>query len=348
MDIKKKIFKSRNNRKNLKHTYTKVHNISELKSHINGYYVPQNIKHTLKFYNTCNKLTIYCESNNIINFFIITKNKNITKAFVDHLCIYAYTAVNVLSQETRNRNINVIFLNSNILKKLPVSKCILGPEHVNTGFAYIDDNNPINIVIYRREEFFKTLIHELVHYYNYHPVSTSQLIDSLISNVFPIVTANKILFTEAYTECIANRLNVLLIHYLFDDTTSLKEKIKLEHMFSVLQAQKILDFNKIQDVKDARYVYNENTNVFAYYILKSALLCEKRFNKQYLANFNMLDYTHTFMDVLRSAITSNKWINNVQDNKFKLKVLSKINSKSKYKIQSKSLRMTINDVEKYF
>lgn len=343
MNVIKQILKSRNNLNNVKHTYDKVHNISELKSHINGYYVPPNIKNTLNLYNKCKKLTVYCESNNIINVFIITKNKSIKKAFVDHLCIYAYTAVNVLSQETRNRNINVIFLNSNISKKLPVSKCTLGPEHVNTGFAYINHNSPINIVIYRREEFFKTLIHELVHYYNYHPMSTSNLIDSLIFNVFPLVGTNKILFTEAYTECIANRLNVLLIHYLFDDTTSLKKKIKIEDMFSVLQARKILDFNKIQDVNDIKFGYNENTNVFAYYILKSALLCEKLFNKQYLTNFNKLDDIYTFVDVLRSAITSNKWIHNLHDNKFKLKV----RSKSKYKIKSESLRMTINDVEIY-
>ena len=51
-------------------------------------------------------------------------------------------------------------------KILPVANKILSAVNVNSGYTSFY-NDLREIVIYRKEEWFKVLIHELMHYYDY-------------------------------------------------------------------------------------------------------------------------------------------------------------------------------------
>ena len=43
-------------------------------------------------------------------------------------------------------------------------RSVIMPKHINGGFTYISNANSVNIYIYRREEFPKVMIHELMHH----------------------------------------------------------------------------------------------------------------------------------------------------------------------------------------
>ena len=164
----------------------------------------------------------------------------------------------------------------------------MGPNNCNSAVTYACASNG-KILIYRKEEWKKVLIHELFH---------SLCLDFALSNYNSLKSNIKKIFdvdsdfeiTEAYSEYWATILNSCFISYdLLDNENDIEEFIlfvefciQLERIFSLFQMIKILHYMGLNysslyktDSTSVRYrklLYKEDTNVLCYYVLKTILL----------------------------------------------------------------------------
>jgi hypothetical protein len=197
-------------------------------------------------------------------------------------------------------------------KQLPdTNKHVLNQNNVNTAFTW---GCPVDseIVIFRKEEWFKVFIHESFHSYGL-DFSSMDITDSTkyILGIFKV--SSKVNLFESYTELWAEIMNLLFCSFM-----SLKNKtnvnamlnifeqlINYERSFSFFQLVKTLHFMGL-DYRDLysttnkgrmlrEMLYKEDTNVLSYYIIKCVLLnnyqgffawCDKH-------NDGILQFKHT-------------------------------------------------------
>ena len=149
------------------------------------------------------------------------------------------------------------------------------------------------ILIYRKEEWFKVFLHETFHCLGL-DLSGFESKESRekIQNIFPLENID---ITETYAEFWATIFNCLFCSYILLDKNIKKKEdlieqflqystfcIKFEQIFSLFQIVKILNFMGVEYKslyrKDSisasvrKYLYKEKTNIFAYYILKGLLI----------------------------------------------------------------------------
>jgi len=187
------------------------------------------------------------------------------------------------------KNLKIILYLTHFKKELP-SKTIdvLGAEHCNTAVTTTCSAKG-DIVIYRKEEWFKVFIHETFHALglDFSTFSCSNIHYKLY-HLFPIKSEYNVY--EAYAEFWATIINCLFCAYeLLDDKLDEKDFllysdfcIQFERIFSLFQLVKILHFMGIsyKDLYETdsvsliarKYLYKEKTNVFSYYIIKNLLL----------------------------------------------------------------------------
>lgn len=222
-------------------------------------------------------------------------------------------------------------------KLLPESRSeVLSSNHINTGMTYqcIKNNE---VCVYRQEEWFKVLIHELLHAHG------ADMRITFSPKQFYI--DSKIRVGEAYVEFWAVYLNsVFAAYYLAKQDKILKNTnylfseylakfIRAERIFSLIQVNKILRFNNVKynDLFIPNNIYREKTNVFAYYILKSIFL----FN-YYNFMVKSMKYNNNNYGVIHQKYIET-FIDKYAKNRDYRKYLNKLN----VDYMNKSLRMTI-------
>ena len=190
---------------------------------------------------------------------------------------------------------NVFFYMTKLKKELPYGPIAqLEQYHVNTGYTAPHKGNS-DIVIYRKEEWYKVFIHEYVH--NHH-LDFSHLdlpFMKLSKKIYNI--NNDILFSEAMAEIWALSINILMISYLFKKYNMFPELHKIipqnhsrlgvgdifqyllntEIYFSIIQTKKILKYlntpySTLFDKSKSINIHNENTNICSYYFIKTIYL----------------------------------------------------------------------------
>jgi hypothetical protein len=189
----------------------------------------------------------------------------------------------------RFTTINVLIYLTPYKKKLPSRGDILDAFSVNTGVTDLHSKKG-EILIYRKEEWFKTLIHESLHLLGVHTNAfQDKKTKSHIMNIFPIKSDMQ--YEEAYVECWAILLQCMVLEFPRSDTfIQFKENflisIQQEIDHSMIQCNKVLRHmflhynalirspgNKNKTMSYIRDVmYDEDTNVFCYYILKCILI----------------------------------------------------------------------------
>ncbi len=152
----------------------------------------------------------------------------------------------------------------------------LDVEEINSATTFHSPHNYVSI--FRREEAPKVLIHELVHFF--------ELDSRLRSTDFDYIARFKLqvpcLICETYSEVVAFLLNVEYVS--LSTGRDIYELFIMERAFSTIQVKKIMEFFNINDINEF-YKIRSNTNVFTYYILKTALLF-------------MIDNPKTFINML--------------------------------------------------
>ena len=111
------------------------------------------------------------------------------------------------------KTLNIHIYLSNEKKALPsIPGDIIGVEHVNSAFSNVCERNG-EIVIYRKEEWFKVLIHETLHNYgiDFSLMDQSKMATHVF-RVFPIgANIDDAVFSETYTETWAELINTAII-----------------------------------------------------------------------------------------------------------------------------------------
>lgn len=198
--------------------------------------------------------------------------------------------LNQYSSKKCAKTLTVYLYFTSLGKQLPPSNVhILDENNVNTAFT---TTCPVisEIVIFRREEWFKVFIHETFH--NFGLDFSAMNCDHLhlrIMNIFDIHTQTMCAY-ETYTEFWANIINTLFCSFF-----ALKNKknvhaflenseiyIHYEREFCLFQMVKTLDFMglKYTDLYSTsslsrqlrENLYKEKTAVFSYFVLKTILL----------------------------------------------------------------------------
>lgn len=133
----------------------------------------------------------------------------------------------------------------------------LGRTNANTGYA----TKCGSIVVYRKEEWLKTLIHECFHSFN-----LDEGLD--LSYDFGVPA----LLSEAFSEVWAR---IILCCLKSPSFASVKRNLERERKFSCAQCAKVLRHNGktyADVVRHTMQPYTENTNIFAYYVLGAVAL----------------------------------------------------------------------------
>lgn len=161
-------------------------------------------------------------------------------------------------------NIRLYYIPKN--KYLPKQNEFIESKHINSGYYIIDT---INIVIYRQEEFYKVLTHELLHFFDVIPFSYE--LQSMYENIFKSVK-NTINVNEGLVEVNALILNCYIVSKLRN--LNFNKLLQSEYKFSEKQVSKLLLQQNVSfnDILNDKFVWKENTNAFSYFILKHIFL----------------------------------------------------------------------------
>jgi len=214
----------------------------------------------------------------------------------DHLKLYFFTSTST-DIKIKNNLIKYIYIISKWIYSLnPIYKIKLAYydtpfdkklDFINKKFKFLSIQN-INsgssssnnfIMIWRREELCKVLIHEIIHYLDIdvkHDENFNNLFNYNMGQIkYPI------LINETITEIQAQFLHTIYISYLSMDKTDNTDHIydtfkilyQYELIFSWYQFSKIMDYYNIEKFKKKYLIknFNQSTNVFTYYILKCLL-----------------------------------------------------------------------------
>ena len=285
----------------------------------NSHYVPNPIKdYIMNYFGGYIKFHLFYKNTNITIFLLLDNNDfehnihkyneyiNTTLAWLDFALKYTTLKTN---------SITLYLFLSDFEKELPKSNInILDTINCNSAVTTAC-NKDGEILIYRKEEWMKVLMHETIHllcldfsgmdYYEF---------KQKIKSLYPINSDFEL--SESYSEFWANTINSFFISYiLLDDKKNYDSFVKYysvinyyEKLFALFQCLKILEhmnltyemlYKRDELSMVSRKLYKENTNVFPYYILKMVLLYHKedfmiwcrRNNEKNVLNYNKTPQT---------------------------------------------------------
>ena len=177
-----------------------------------------------------------------------------------------------------SKTVTVYLYMTDLKKMLPKNNGnTLNPENANTAFT-TSCQPKTEIILYRREEWFKVFIHESFH--NLGLDFAGENVKEILSPIFPIQSEFKLY--ETYTEMWAELMNIIFIMVGKKTKEPNFEKyIQMERKFSLFQSAKILKhfgityrsfFEKTAEAEQMRKKYKEDTEIFCYFILKTLLM----------------------------------------------------------------------------
>lgn len=262
------------------------------------------------------------ESQSLITLYCFYKDDLLNiNDLVNNIIIITKWLYNIKLQKnpTYINNITIYYFNIPIKKKIyniNIKYKFLSSKNVNSGLSYMNNN----IYIYREEEAYKVLIHELIHALDFFSFENN-IISYNIGNIsYPII------IDEAITELIAQFLHCLFYIYNKNLLDKFKYLYYLENIFNWYNTVKIFKFYGIKqfDIDEIKEKFNQSSNIYSYYILKS-LFC-----------LDFYKFIHILIDYNYNNIVEN--IKNILNN-IPYNFINYIINKTKYKNNS-SLRMT--------
>ena len=205
---------------------------------------------------------------------------------VERMLLWLYF-INDYASKNCAKKITIFIYLTSLCKKLPDTNItILDENHVNTAFTH---TCPVNseIVIFRKEEWFKVFMHETFHNFGLDFSDMNMnVVNECILDIFPL--KSEVNLFEAYSEFWAEILNdCLCSYYLIEDKKNVNEflstceiLINFERTYSIFQMVKVLNFMgltytdlySVDNEVLRNTLYKEKTNVLSYYVIKCILM----------------------------------------------------------------------------
>ncbi len=294
------------------------------------------------------------------NYNNVTKMVQLYNNYVNYMLVWLYI-VDQYSSNKCAKQLKIFLYHTNLLKQLPKSNnTVLNENNVNTAFTKTCPHNS-EIVVFRKEEWFKVFIHETFHNFalDFSDMSLDACTTTILS-LFPV--KSDVNLFEAYTEFWARIMNALFCSFI-----QLKDKhnvasflsyaehfINLERTYSFFQMEKVLKFMGLtyadlykKDNTKRHVLYKEDTNVLSYYVLTSILMnncydfmlwCNMHNNK--VLNFTKTVHNLTeFCNYIKKKYKTSAMLDNVNCAK---KQVEDVKPKTYIAI---NLRMTMLDLE---
>jgi len=331
----------------------------------NSTYVPDNIKNFIKKNIKCIETYDFVIKN--IKFsieFLVCDNKE-HEIYLKKVIVLLHFLLSFFVPQISSLKISLCFTNKK--KLLPEEKKqILSKDNINTALTFACKKDG-EILLYRKEEWYKVLIHELMHSlcFDFAQLNMSFSIKNLLKNMFNVNSEFNI--TETYSEFWANIFHTSIISFFslsnkndFEDfILNFRILNEFEKYFSIFSCIKVLDhmglsYEEITSDDEGKKskslsLYKEDTNVFAYHILKSIWLFNTEdmlllFNKH---NTNLIfskkedKYVMNLLKKTQKQYRMKEYIKNI---KFIEKLFYSIKDDIDYKVLINSLRMTIIDL----
>lgn len=274
IDISPEIEKIKNNNYNKSNDHGYI--IKLIRDYIDKF-VEYDITYSLKLYDK------------IVNIFFITgENFKIEeiKRKIYRIILWLHVVIKYAKNTFCSKELNIYVFLTDLKKQLPKHKHEeIGKINVNTGFT-MTCKEKSNIVIYRKEEWYKVFVHETMH--NLELDFSGMDNDNtrkFILKIFPVKSDVKLF--EAYTDAWAKILNVLITSYLVSDRTYkqyqnfTQKYINLERTHCFFQCIKILHhmgltyrdlYSDNEYSSNLRKLYKEQTSILSYYILNAVIL----------------------------------------------------------------------------
>jgi hypothetical protein len=283
--------------------------------------------------------------------------------YIESIAMWLYI-VNIYAPKECVKTINIYIYFTSLLKQLPSSNInVLDENNVNTAFT---TTCPVNseIVVFRKEEWFKVLIHESFHNFGLDfSMMNNESVNNCILDIFDV--KSDVNSYEAYTEFWAEIINILFCSFFelkdksdFNEFLSISEfYINLERRYSLFQMVKTLQFmgltyRELYSKTDYATVhretlYKENSNVLAYYVIKTLLLnnfqgflnwCSK--NNLSLLNFKKTYGNQTnFCEFIQKNYKTKSMLEGVDESEEYLSTIKKKKGNTRYMLSN--MRMSI-------
>jgi hypothetical protein len=229
-----------------------------------------------------------------IKVIFITEEKTTSFVKYDNYIERVILLLFLISKNSQNKcakNMTIYIYLTSKQKILPPSNLyILNQNNVNSAFTYSCPYDS-EVVVFRKEEWFKTLTHELFHSMgmDFSLIHDSNNTCNNLLKIFPI-PIKEVNISESYTECWARIINIFFCSYygmkkqksVYTFLYNFEILIQMEKMYSCFQMVKVLDFMglKYKDLYSSvlqskivrENLYKEKTDVFCYYVLTFILL----------------------------------------------------------------------------
>jgi len=285
--------------------------------------------------------------------------------YVDAIILWFYI-LNEYGSKKCSSTFTVFLYFTSLEKKLPNSKIdILDQIHVNTAFTSTCPKDS-EIVIFRKEEWFKVLIHESFHNFalDFSDMNTYDCTKDILS-IFPV--SSQVNLYESYTEFWAEIMNALFCSFFnLKNKSNIQEFlsnfeffINFERTYSFFQLVKTLDFmglsyknmysetNQSKILRDA--LYKEKSNVLSYYVIKAILINNYQGFLTWCKhnNFSLLQFKKTstnqkeFCNFIRKNYKTKVMLENVKSSEFCLQKVKSIKKNKNKNYLLTNMRMSI-------
>jgi len=290
-----------------------------------------------------------------ITIYFILENRNITNKmvnkynnYVENMLVWLYI-INIYSSKDCVDNLKIFVYHTSLLKMVPKSNAfVLNENNVNTAFTR---TCPVDseIVIFRKEEWFKVFIHETFHNFGLDfSEFDSMICKEKILKIFPV--NSELNLYEAYAEFWARIMNICFVSYNNmktedeeDYLANVELFINFERIFAFFQMTKVLNFMGLSykhlygktTLSDnlRKTLYKEETSVLSYYIITAILMnnyqdfllwCEtnnssllqfKKTKKNIVMFCNFIIDKYKTKNMLSSVSCSEKMLKQIKDNR---------------------------------
>jgi len=208
--------------------------------------------------------------------------------YVDNIVMWLYILNQYASKKCSNSLI-IYFYFTKLEKHLPKSNIsILDENNVNTAFTTTCPKDS-EIVVFRKEEWFKVFIHETFHNFglDFSDMNTDEATKCILQ-IFKV--SSSVNLYESYTEFWAEIINALFCSFIslkdkqnigeflsnaeffinFERTYSFFQLVKTLHFMGLTYKDLYLNNERSRMLRDN--LYKEKTNVLSYYIIKTILM----------------------------------------------------------------------------
>jgi len=226
---------------------------TKLKSYFKGSFY---IKEVIDYITKITDIYEYTNKNISVIVYYNKNNDKIDFEFIKRVINRGITIIN-------NKQIKITLLLTSAKKILEYNK-VLTPFNVNSGFTFINNNE---IFIFRKEEFPKVIIHELLHHdINIHNDDFKDSNKIKLYKHFKINPKCKLILNECIIEFWATFTHLSFVSKEYN--INFEKLIAIEINYSLFKCYQLLEIQK----KQLNNLWYDECNIYSYIVFKTILL----------------------------------------------------------------------------